>query len=87
MLPLLRSNAPKKTPISSPIAPPPMTPMVAFAPQELDIHEKSGGKLSAGVADSVQGSGYGRAFLVSEPRLYSLLPSCSTGRCIAARWL
>mmetsp|Transcript_28633 Transcript_28633/g.60721 ORF Transcript_28633/g.60721 Transcript_28633/m.60721 type:complete len:213 (+) Transcript_28633:145-783(+) len=66
-------NAPMKTPISSPMTPPPITPMAALPPHDSDSHPKLGGS-SAGLASARDhGWGYGRERMVSAPNDMSIL--------------
>lgn len=74
--------APRNTPMSSPITPPPTTPMAAFPPHEELIQEKSGGS-SRGVALRAQGWKYGKDRLVMFSKLVCESSLTGTGRCSA----
>lgn len=78
--------APRKTPITKPIAPPPINPIAALPPQEFDSQLKSGGK-SIGLPDCVDhGKKYGNDRRVSWSRLSSEPLLDGTSRCIAISW-
>jgi len=75
--------APRKTPISNPMQPPPKTPIADFPAQEFVTHVNSGGS-SAGAAEGYQGWKNGSACRVRRERPIALSSWYETWRCKAS---